>query len=110
VADDNFAATQVPGGVLHYADSERQVGVAGAAVAQTWDLTVFPEEIRKDPSFRDQLLATFQAVDTGVTAVASPSILPAAPALPEQLQVLITAVATTDRVNLSLVLPHSVVR
>lgn len=109
MADDNFAATQVEGGVLHYADKQRGVGVAGASVPQTWDLTVFPKTIREDPSFRAQLIATFQGFD-GVTLVANEQILPASPAVPEQLQVEISAAAVTDKVSLFLVLPHSAVR
>ena len=109
MADDNFAATRISGGILRYEDIQREVGVAGVSMPQTWDLTVFPKTIREDPVFRDQLDATFQGFD-GVSKVASASILPAAPALPEQLQVLIDAAMPTDRVDLLLVLPHSLIR
>ncbi len=109
MADGNFQATRIGGGVLHYADKQREVGVSGASVEQTWDLTVFPEAVREDPSFRDQLIATFQAFD-GVTLVDNLEILPAGPALPEKLKVDISAADPTDKVNLFLVLPHSVVR
>ncbi len=110
MADDNFVATQIPGGVLHFRDDDREVGVSGTDVPQTWDLTVFSEEIRKDKNFRDQLIATFEAVDPGVTKIVNPQILPAAPALPEQLQVDIDATAPADKVSLFLVLTHSGVR
>ncbi len=111
MADDNFQSTQVPGGVLHYVDAAREVGVAGAPTEQTWDLTVFSEEVRKDPVFRDQLIAQFQALDSGVTLINSEQILPVdTDEVPTQLRVEITAAAVANRVNLSLVLPHSAIR
>ena len=70
----SIAPAAIPGGsnnLLYTGD----VGVAGVNADLNIALTAFPQFIREDPRFRDQLYITFKSLDANLT-FAGPNVLP----------------------------------
>ena len=110
VPTPNVQPTQIPGGVAHYR-YQGPIGTVGPTL--TIDLTDIPETLREDPAFRDQLYMTLQSFDAADGIVidgANPVVLPAAPALPEYVQMPAVATNAAGVVQVLVETHHSIGR
>ena len=104
-----LSLTRTPGGVLHFT-YDGPCGVSGVAPLVQFDLTAFQKSVRADRSFREQLLVEIEAQSSDVTDAVFQSIQPAAPALPEVLNVLMSSTDAGAEIAVRVVFPHSSIR
>lgn len=95
------------------------LGADGAAVAVDFDLTgtvtpgsaSMPEATRADPSFRDNWNVFVRQTDAGVTNVAGEvEFLPAAPAVPTTLRLLVDSDDVGNEADIEFLYMHSIIR
>lgn len=109
----SIAPSAIPGGKNHLVFTGN-VGVAGVSQNLNISLMAFPEQIRKDPSFQDQLQVTFKALDDNITFV-GPATLAAGnffdnPNVNEYVQVQVTSDLTTRQCMVIVEHRHSIGR
>lgn len=103
--------TTVPAGSTLRRFANAAVGVAGVGVFVDYDISDMPEAVLADPTMRDNWIVFARQVDPGITNL-SPNVdfLPAAPAAPTTLRLMMDAAAPTDVLDVEFWYVHSVTR
>ncbi len=99
--------------------SSQALAANGAAVNVDFDLTgtvtpgsaSMPEDTRADPSFRDNWNVFVRQTDPGITNVAAElEFLPAAPAVPTTLRLVVDSDNVANEADIEFLYMHSIVR
>lgn len=101
---------EIPDGSTYRLLYTGPVGVSGADVEQSWDLTLLPRSVREDPTFKDNFRIFVRQIDAGITAVSEEIEFEPEEGLPESLILTLTAANTTDRLSVEAWYLYSAIR
>ena len=86
------------------------IGVAGVGVQQRWDLSVLPEAVREDPTFRDNWRIFARQVSPDITNIRPDVDFAPAAGIPDEIILTADALDANAEIDIEFWYIHSIVR